>query len=358
MPRHSNEGTGGSPSPAGAGRYPLEALWNRAWVVSVGAMGVALAAMLALAPGVEGERLPRFVFSLLFVEWVAAATLVAIYLARDWAGRLDPPRLATFAVLILLGNTWLVGTIAWSLSQTLSGKSESWPLFMVRITSIALCMCLPALAAFRNYWNVHRLSLEAQRAQLAALQARVRPHFLFNTLNTGIALVHAHPDQAERLLLDLSDLFRAALKGERYVPLSEELALVRRYLDIESIRFGPRIEIDWKVDEDAGAVTVPALCVQSIVENAIHHGIERLPSGGRIRVSVNTDDHETRIEVCNPVPPSAVGILREGHHIGLNSTRAAIEAFTRGRGRVETYVDDTTFVCLLVLPRAEDSSRR
>ena len=320
-------------------------------------MGAALAAVLALAPGIDGDRMQRFVFSLLFIEWVAAGTLVAIYLVRDWAGRLEPPRLASFAVFILLGNTWLFGTIAWSLSQTLTGSDEDWPGFMLRITSIALCMSLPALAAFRNYWNVHRLSLEAQRAQVLALQARVRPHFLFNTLNTGAALVHAQPEQAERLLLDLSDLFRAALRGERVVTLSEELALVRRYLEIESLRFGERLEVVWEVDDHCLDVAVPALCVQSIVENAIHHGIERLPTGGCLEIEVEGSARAVVIRVRNPLPAeSGRTPVREGHRIGLSATRAGIDAFTQGRGRVETAVEGHTFVCTLVLPQPVTTS--
>ena len=340
-----------------AGPHPLEALWNRAWVVSVGSMGAALAAVLALAPGVEGDRVARFVFSLLFIEWVAAGTLVVIFLARDWAARLDPPRLATFAVLILLANTWLFGTVTWSLLQMLATNAESWVEFMARLTSIALCMSLPALAAFRNYWKVHRLSLEAQRAQVAALQARVRPHFLFNTLNTGAALVHAHPEQAERLLLDLSDLFRAALKGDRIVTLAEELALVRRYLEIESLRFGDRLAVDWAVDAEACDIAVPALCVQAIVENAIHHGIERLPSGGVIRVHVSDTAAETRVDVRNPLPAAGAGPARQGHQVGLSATRASIEAFTRGRGHVDTRIEGDTFVCTLAFPRDAAVSR-
>lgn len=337
--------------------HPLEALWNRAWVVSVGSMGAALAAVLALAPGVEGDRMQRFVFSLLFIEWVAAGTLVAIYLVRDWAGRLEPPRLASFAVFILLGNTWLFGTIAWSLSQTLAGGEEDWPGFLLRITSIALCMSLPALAAFRNYWNVHRLSLEAQRAQVLALQARVRPHFLFNTLNTGAALVHAQPEQAERLLLDLSDLFRAALRGERVVTLSEELALVRRYLEIESLRFGDRLQVAWDIDEHCLDLAVPALCVQSIVENAIHHGIERLPGGGRLAIQVEASAQVVAIRIRNPLPGAGgQPAVREGHRIGLSATRAGIEAFTHGRGRVETAVEGDTFVCSLLIPQPATTS--
>src|SRR3546814_8191172 len=115
--------------------------------------------------------------------------------------------------------------------------------------------------------------------------ARVRPHFLFNTLNSGIALVRQRPEQAEELLLGLSDLFRAALARPHDVALGEELALVRRYLEIEAVRFGPRLRVAWRLPGPLPEVAVPALSVQALVENAVRHGIERSPGGGRDRQS-------------------------------------------------------------------------
>src|SRR5690606_9580864 len=116
-----------------------------------------------------------------------------------------------------------------------------------RMAGLTLCVGLLGLAVFYHHWRATQLAVQAKQAQLEALQARIRPHFLFNTLNTGVALVRERPGEAERLLLDLSDLFRAALAGPPTIPLEDELALARRYLEIEQLRFGPRLQVKWEV---------------------------------------------------------------------------------------------------------------
>src|SRR5690606_11628475 len=107
-----------------------------------------------------------------------------------------------------------------------------------------------------------KAAVRAKQAELEALQARIRPHFLFNTLNTGAALVHARPGEAERLLLGLSDLFRAALAGPGELPLEDELGLARRYLEIEALRFGPRLQVNWQLPAPLPEVWVPTLSIQ------------------------------------------------------------------------------------------------
>jgi two-component system, LytTR family, sensor histidine kinase AlgZ len=191
-----------------------------------------------------------------------------------------------------------------------------------------------------------------KQAELAALQARVRPHFLFNTLNTGAALVHLRPDEAERLLLDLADLFRAALGGPREVPLHEELALVRRYIEIESLRFGDRLRLRWSLPERLPEIRVPTLSLQPLVENAIKHGIERTPGGGELRIDVSGNDGWMQIVIENPIPPTAV---RDeggsgGHNVGLPASAARIEAFTQGRGSVLAEAREDRFTVTVRLP--------
>ena len=115
----------------------------------------------------------------------------------------------------------------------------------------------------------------AATAQLALLQAKIRPHFLFNSLNSAIALVATEPHKAEQLLHDLSDLFRATLAEPRStIPLREEVELAKRYLDIEQLRFGPRMQVRWNIDPEVLSLPVPPLVLQPLVENAVKHGVE------------------------------------------------------------------------------------
>src|SRR5690606_5146487 len=179
--------------------------------------------------------------------------------------------------------------------------------------------------------------------------ARIRPHFLFNTLNTGAALVHARPGEAEQLLLDLADLFRAALSGPAELPLAGELELARRYLEIERLRFGDRLQVHWNLPPSLPDVVVPALSIQPLVENAIRHGIEPSPKGGRLDVTVVEEVDQVRVVVSNDLPPAGRKPAA-GHQVGLASARERIEALSEGRGRLETRVLDGRYVATITLP--------
>ena len=140
-------------------------------------------------------------------------------------------------------------------------------------------------------------------ARLAELQARIRPHFLFNTLNSAIALVRAEPAKAETLLEDLSDLFRHALidQGES-VTLADEIALARRYLAIEQVRFGERLQLQWSLDPAADTARLPPLLLQPLVENAVRHGVEPSANGAQLRISTQRRGAMVVIKVSNTVP--------------------------------------------------------
>jgi len=229
-----------------------------------------------------------------------------------------------------------------------------WQSLFLRFTGIALTVGLLVLAAYQNHWRAKQMAVLAKQSELEALQARIRPHFLFNTLNTGAALVHQRPADAEQLLLDLADLFRAALAGPREIPLQEELALARRYLEIESLRFGERLQVVWRLPETIPVVDTPTLSIQPLVENAIRHGVEHRPTGGTIEIEVTSDPGVVRITVRNPIP-AGNNRNNTGHQVGLNSVRARVEALTHGRGRVETSAMGGVYTASISLPVTEVS---
>jgi two-component system sensor histidine kinase AlgZ len=170
-----------------------------------------------------------------------------------------------------------------------------------------------ALAAALFLW----LALRAQAtlpadttARLAELQSRIRPHFLFNTLNTALALVRLDPARAEGVLEDLAELFRVAISDSREaVTLDEEVELAQRYLAIEQIRFGSRLKVTWDLDPAAGVARVPPLLLQPLVENAVRHGVEPGDAGGTIRVRTRVRLGRAEVSIANSVPsePSQPG---------------------------------------------------
>ena len=185
-------------------------------------------------------------------------------------------------------------------------------------------------------------------ARLAELQARIRPHFLFNTLNSAIALVRAEPARAEALLEDLSDLFRHALadSGDA-VSLQQELALARRYLEIEQVRFGARLQLEWALDPRADAARLPPLLLQPLVENAVRHGVEPSQQGALIRISTQRRGSVAVIKVTNTVP---AGAGRPGHGLALDNVRDRLQLLHDVQGRFQSGMADGVFQVRIEVP--------
>ncbi|MET3008850.1 histidine kinase [Stenotrophomonas koreensis] len=213
---------------------------------------------------------------------------------------------------------------------------------------MALVVGLIGLLSYQNYWRARQLAIRAKQLELESLQARIRPHFLFNTLNTGAALIHAQPDAAEQVLLDLADLFRSALRSPQHVPLSEELKLTQRYLQIESLRLGDRLRLNWEVPEQLPEILAPSLSIQPLAENAIRHGIEQLVGGGQIDIHVRVLDNAVEVCIANDMADDCSN--SRGHSVGLASSRERVHAMTAGRGHIQGQVTDGRYIARLYLP--------
>ncbi|MFL6662086.1 MAG: sensor histidine kinase [Rhizobacter sp.] len=185
-------------------------------------------------------------------------------------------------------------------------------------------------------------------AKLAELQSRIRPHFLFNTLNTALSLVRLDPARAEGVLEDLAELFRVALtdNGES-VSLHDEVELAQRYLAIEQIRFGDRLKVSWELDGDAGAARVPPLLLQPLVENAVRHGVEPAPDGGIIRVRTRVKLGRAVVSIANTVP---AGPSRPGNGIALRNVRERLRLMHDVAAQFDTRLDRDLFRVQIVVP--------
>ena len=167
----------------------------------------------------------------------------------------------------------------------------------------------------------------ATTARLTELQARIRPHFLFNSLNSAIALVREDPAKAETLLEDLSELFRHALLDQGDITtLGAEIELARHYLAIEQIRFGERLQLAWQLDERANTARVPPLLLQPLVENAVKHGVEPSPLTARIEVRTERRGARVVLTITNSLPPKSVALAPgQGNGIALKNVRARLK---------------------------------
>ena len=185
-------------------------------------------------------------------------------------------------------------------------------------------------------------------ARLAELQSRIRPHFLFNTLNSAIALVRAEPAKAEALLEDLSDLFREALKdsGEP-VRLAQEIELAKRYLAIEQVRFGERLRVQWALDPQADGALLPPLLLQPLVENAVRHGVEPSDKGADVRISTQRRGSMVVIKVTNTVPN---GQGEQGHGLALRNVRERLNLLHDVQSQFRSALKDGVYQVRMEVP--------
>lgn len=289
-----------------------------------------------------------------FAHWLAMVTvasavalpgvllwlLVACLLKRRLS---DLPLPAQWTAATLLGA--FSGVFGWTLGWTTGldvFDAGQW---------LAPALAGAGLAASMFQW----LRLRAQArlpadttAKLAELQSRIRPHFLFNTLNTALSLVRLDPARAEGVLEDLAELFRVALAdtGEA-VTLAEEVELAQRYLAIEQIRFGERMQVSWELDPDAGSARVPPLLLQPLVENAVRHGVEPAPEGGIIRVRTRVKLGRAVVSIANTVPRSP---SRPGNGIALRNVRERLRLMHDVAAQFDTRLDRNVFRVQIVVP--------
>jgi two-component system sensor histidine kinase AlgZ len=230
--------------------------------------------------------------------------------------------------------------------------STRWE-FIVRNVAIALIVTALALRYFyvTHEWR-YNIDMQA-RARVHALQARIRPHFLFNSMNTIAALTRSNPGRAEEAVQDLADLFRATLSDKRNeITLAEEIEVARTYQRMEQLRLGSRLSVEWHVDSLPVRAQVPGLVLQPLLENAIYHGIEPRPQGGKVTVTGEFNKGMITVVVRNPLPAADVTV-REGNRLALANIRERLELMYGDRATVKAGRFDAEYIVTLRFPHKD-----
>lgn len=286
----------------------------------------------------KNSRLPNLLNLGIFLRVLLAVNLLmvfaAVVLSQIFVEFL--PVLTSLAAIV--EPTLLLSMVSLYLLFPLLNKRPYWQgitgiLLIVAAITTLFCLTINQLFVFEASLDISRAVLLAliatslvlyyfhlmQRAyspaiaeaRLQALQARIRPHFLFNSINAVLSLIRSQPKRAESALEDLSDLFRVLMADNReLVPLSQEIALCKQYLNIEKLRLDERLQLDWQVDESAMNTLIPPLILQPLLENAVYHGIEPLENGGRVTIDISTKHQNLMIDISNPYAPE------KDHHSG------------------------------------------
>jgi two-component system sensor histidine kinase AlgZ len=278
------------------------------------------------------------------VQWIVLlSALVLCPLSRLLASL--PPLLAgmTAYLLVLLVALFAISGALWLLDGVIA------PQVLMKYMVLAAIFS----GVFLRYLYLQQQLRQQQQAELQsriqALHARIRPHFLFNSMNAVASLIPVNPSLAEKVIEDLSEVFRMSLQQASLIPLTDEIDLCRRYVAIEQVRLGERLQVNWQVQDEIPSTSVPSFVLQPLIENAIYHGIQRLYDGGVVDVSVVVEGKNLQLTVRNPTPElqssetdqliqdSAAGD-KKTNHMALSNIAHRLEAHYGSRASINVKI--------------------
>lgn len=324
-----------------------------------------VAIVFTLGGGARGpEALERLLLMSLYLQWIGLCSAAALCSARRWLKNARPGVVFFVCWAMIVFIVGAIAVAAHQLGGLLNWSSvlpaESRFAFVLRHACIAAVVAMLLLRYFwvRNQWAA-QVQAEGE-ARYQALNARIRPHFLFNALNSLAALIQVRPNDAEMMVEDLSDLFRASLEGRgQNAPLVEEIALCNAYLRIEKLRLGDKLKIEWDIPENLLSWSVPKLVAQPVIENAVHHGVSRLAAGGLIRIAARQIFERLVIEVSNPMAEGDA-IPSKGNRVAIDNIAQRLNLIYGDGARLEMgrdlRLEGGVFRVRLVLPRAPRST--
>jgi two-component system sensor histidine kinase AlgZ len=273
---------------------------------------VVIAQMMALVITLVARRISVNIFQdllivSLFVQWIALSEAGTLCALRDWINRL--PRgsaiAVTYGVLLLVTVviTELAVWILYAIGKIPTPRPEWYFYFHVQNLSISVVVNALALRYLLGVHQLQQRTLSEERARMQALKSRIRPHFVFNSLNIIASLTRSSPAKAEHAIEDMADLFRMMLsETENLVPVLNEVNIAHKYISLEQLRLDSRLNVEWDIGKFPRKAIIPVLTLQPILENAIRHGIEPSPEGGTIYVRLWEENDSIHIKVTNPAP--------------------------------------------------------
>jgi len=302
----------------------------------------------------------------LFLLWVGLSCAAVLCRSRHWLSSMPPARASAIAIAMLVGVVGVVSEVVYRLgkfwSPGLSEVNDVFPAdhaaFLLRNLAVGFIVSALALRYFYVSADWKRsIEMEAL-SRIRALQARIRPHFLFNSMNTIAALTRSNPERAEQAIEDLADLFRASLSdAHTQISLQDEIEIARTHQRIEQLRLGERLRVEWDIGGLPLRAQVPSLIIQPLLENAVYHGIEMLPEGGTVHIRGGVAKDRIEIEVRNPILSQPGYGEREGNRMALENIRQRLELAWPGRARVETNNGAGEFRAKLIFPFTETPGR-
>lgn len=287
----------------------------------------------------------------MLVQWIVILSLAGLCLSNKQLNRLSPARAYVAAASLLILSSIIVVLSIFLLPQDIQNALQL-PLFQNLLLSVVSITTIVSFVIMRYLYVQGQWRFREQaesEARLQALQSRIRPHFLFNSMNTIAALTRSNPELAEQTVLDLADLFRASLaSSSRTATLASELELARGYLRIEEQRLGERLSINWDIEKLPQNIQMPALILQPLLENSVYHGIEPTTNGGEINITIRYRRRHVNISIVNPLPKNKT--QRQGNQMAMDNVRQRLDGFFGGEAKLRSGMVDGAYQLRLVFP--------
>ena len=316
---------------------------------------VILAELLVAVYALGDSELPDFAwgdFALasLFVQWIVLLSAALLCGLRRWLALMSPLFAVSTSLLTILLVTLVSSLFARNiLAGGIDAGLDGWWL----LRNLLMAAVIGGIV-LRYFYLQQQLRLQEQAeltARIESLRAKIRPHFLFNTMNSIASLIGSRPEEAEQVVEDLSELFRASLlEHNERATVADEMRLCELYLRIEQLRLGERMRVRWDLEASTLSCPLPALLLQPLVENAVYHGVARLPEGGELSITAADSGGAITIAVTNPLPPAA-DETASGHQMALDNIRQRLEAHYQGRAALEIRQTDEVYEVILTVPR-------
>lgn len=296
----------------------------------------------------------------LFIQWVALAGTAVLCYTRKYLNRLPNLRALGAAYLLLLLTTFVVSEcviwLLWALGRLNSVRPAWYADFHILNLTISAIINGLLLRLFLAKHELQSRTLSETRAKLQALQSRIRPHFVFNSLNIIASLTRSAPEKAEAAIEDMADLFRIMLsQDEMLVPVKNEIDVANKYLALEALRLDNRLTVNWDIGKFPRKSVMPVLTLQPLLENAIRHGIEELPAGGEIDVRLWEENDQIHIRVTNPIPKARSKQAKFTPGQSLDNIRQRFQSHYGARASLTSAEENGLLTLTVVLPTRGDN---
>ena len=291
----------------------------------------------------------------LFIQWVALTGTTVLCYTRKYLNRLPNLRALVTAYLLLLLVTFVVSECAilllWAVGRIDTPHPAWYANFnILTLTTSAIINGL-LLRLFLAKHELTQRTMSEARARLQALQTRIRPHFVFNSMNIIASLTRSEPGKAEAAIEDMADLFRMMLsQDEMLVPVKNEIDVAKKYLALEALRLDNRLAVTWDIGKFPRKSVMPVLTLQPLLENAIRHGIEELPGGGVVDVRLWEENDRIHVRVTNPLPKIKPKPAKSPPGQSLDNIRQRFQSHYGEQASLQSVEEDGLFTVTVVLP--------